>query len=273
MFKKHRLLFPVFAFALCTHLVFIPQSSFAQIPDTVFLEELTWTEVRAAIDSGTTTVIVPTAGTEQNGPHMVLGKHKYRINAGAERIARALGNTLVAPAMTYVPEGDIDPPSGHMRYAGTISIPREVFESVLEHTARSLKQHGFTDILFIGDSGPNQRPQEAIANKLSEEWVNEEARVYHIGDWYKVGIFDEYLISQGASYDQIGTHAGLRDTALLLAIAPQHVRNENRSPGRGTDVDGVSGDPTMATAEIGQVGFDLIFNAAMDQIRELMELD
>ena len=79
----------------------------AQTPDTVFLEELTWTEVRAEIDSGTTTVIVPTAGTEQNGPHMVLGKHKYRINTGAERIARALGNTLVAPAMTYVPEGNI----------------------------------------------------------------------------------------------------------------------------------------------------------------------
>ena len=86
-------------------------------------------------------------------------------------------------------------------------------------------------------------------------------------------MFDEYLISQGASYDQIGTHAGLRDTALLLAIAPEHVRANNVSPGRGSDVDGVSGDPTIATAELGRVGFDLIFNAAMDQIRELMELD
>ena len=122
--------------------------AFSQTPDTVFLEELTWTEVDSAINSGTTTVIVPTAGTEQNGPHMVLGKHKYRINAGSERIARSLGNTLVAPTITYVPEGDIDPPSGHMRFAGTISIPQEVFESVLEHTARSLKRHGFTDILL-----------------------------------------------------------------------------------------------------------------------------
>ena len=97
-----------------------PFASIAQTPDTVFLEDLTWTEVRHAIDSGVTTVIVPTAGTEQNGPHMVLGKHKYRMNAGAERIARELGNTLVAPIMTYVPEGEIDPPEGHMRFAGTI---------------------------------------------------------------------------------------------------------------------------------------------------------
>ena len=245
----------------------------AQTPDTVFLEELTWTEVRAAIDSGSTTVIIPTAGTEQNGPHMVLGKHRYRINAGADRIARALSNALVAPAMTYVPEGNIDPPSGHMRYAGTISIPAYVFVSVLEFTARSLKQHGFTDILFIGDSGPNQRPQEVVAERLSSEWSDEGIRVFHIGDWYKVGVFDEYLITQGATYDQIGTHAGLRDTALQLAIAPEHVRTDNISPGRGSDVDGVSGDPTIATAERGRAGFDLIFNAAMDQIRQLMELN
>ncbi|MBM87524.1 MAG: creatininase [Gammaproteobacteria bacterium] len=251
----------------------LPAHLIAQTPDTVFLEELTWTEVRDAIDDGTTTIIVPTAGTEQNGPHMVLGKHKYRINAGAERIARALENALVAPAMTYVPEGDIDPPSGHMRYAGTISIPIDVFASVLEHTARSLKQHGFTDILFIGDSGPNQRPQELIAEQLSNEWESIGVRVMHISNWYKVGVFDEYLLSQGSTYEQIGTHAGLRDTALLLAIAPEHVRTDSISKGRGPDVDGVSGDPTIATVELGQVGFDLIFNSAMDQIRELMELD
>ena len=245
----------------------------AQTPDTVFLEELTWTEVETAIASGSTTIIVPTAGTEQNGPHMVLGKHKYRINAGSERIARSLGNALVAPAITYVPEGDIDPPSGHMRFAGTISIPQEVFELVLEHTARSLKQHGFTDILLIGDSGPNQGPQESVAEKLSREWSQEGIDVFHIGDWYKIGVFDEYLISQGANYEQIGSHAGLRDTSLLLAIAPEHVRTNKMSPGRGPDVDGVSGDPTIATAEYGQIGFDLIFNAALNQIKELMDLE
>ena len=245
----------------------------AQTPDTVFLEELTWTEVESAIASGSTTIIVPTAGTEQNGPHMVLGKHKYRINAGSERIARSLGNALVAPAITYVPEGDIDPPSGHMRFAGTISIPQEVFELVLEHTARSLKQHGFTDILLIGDSGPNQGPQESVAEKLSREWSQEGIDVFHIGDWYKIGVFDEYLISQGANYEQIGSHAGLRDTSLLFAIAPEHVRTNKMSPGREPDVDGVSGDPTIATAEYGQIGFDLIFNAALNQIKELMDLE
>ena len=57
-------------------------------PDTVFLDELTWIEVRDAIQHGTTTIIVPTAGTEQNGPHMVLGKHKFVVNHAADQIAR-----------------------------------------------------------------------------------------------------------------------------------------------------------------------------------------
>ena len=78
-------------------------------------------------------------------------------------IARRLGNALVAPVVAYTPEGGIDPPTGHMRFPGTISIPDPVFRQVLEYTARSLKQHGFRDIVFIGDSGPNQAGQNAVA--------------------------------------------------------------------------------------------------------------
>ena len=89
-----------------------PATAFAQAPDTVFLEELTWTEVRDAVAAGTTTIIIPTGGTEQNGPHMVLGKHNYLVRHKAGESARRLGDALVAPVMAYVPEGNVDPPSG-----------------------------------------------------------------------------------------------------------------------------------------------------------------
>ena len=139
----------------------------AQTPDTVFLEELTWTEVRDAIQSGTTTIILPTAGTEQNGPHMVLGKHKFIINHASEKIARRLGNALVAPVMTYVPEGNLDPPSSHMRFPGTITLPNEHFMKVLEYAARSFRSHGFSNIVFIGDSGPNQPGMRQVSESLN----------------------------------------------------------------------------------------------------------
>src|SRR5258705_4819045 len=81
----------------------------AQTPDTVFLERLTWEEVRDSMAAGKTTIIIPTGGTEQNGPHMAIGKHNVRVTANAEAIARGLGNTLVAPTLAYKPEGSIHP--------------------------------------------------------------------------------------------------------------------------------------------------------------------
>ena len=72
-------------------------------PDTVFLEELTWAETRDLVKAGYTNVIVGTAGTEQKGPHMVDGEHKFVMTWTADRIARGMGKTLVAPVVTYVP--------------------------------------------------------------------------------------------------------------------------------------------------------------------------
>src|SRR6266576_1081436 len=83
----------------------------ARASDTMFLEELTWTELRDLIRSDKTTIIVPIGGTEQNGPHMALGKHNVRVRALSEKIALALGNALVAPVLAYVPEGSLNPPT------------------------------------------------------------------------------------------------------------------------------------------------------------------
>ena len=127
------------------------------VPATVYLEDMTWLEIKAALDAGKRGVIIPTAGQEQKGPHMVEGKHHYIVHYTAGRIADEIGTLLVAPVVTYVPEGDIEPkPTGHMAYPGTISMPPKVFAEILEYAARSLRVHGFTDIFFLGDSLDNQ---------------------------------------------------------------------------------------------------------------------
>src|SRR5205823_7137050 len=90
--------------------------------DSVFVEELTWMEVRDAMKAGKTTVLIPTGGVEQNGPYLATGKHNYVLRATTEAIARKLGNALVAPIIAFVPEGDIDPPTEHMKYPGSISL-------------------------------------------------------------------------------------------------------------------------------------------------------
>ena len=242
----------------------------AQAVNTVFIEEMTWTEIRDAIDDGKTTVILPTAGTEQNGPHMVMGKHRYIIDEASDRIARELGNALVAPAVTYVPEGEVDPPSGHMRYAGTITLPNEFFMKLVEYAARSLRAHGFTDIVFIGDSGGNQRGMEAVAAQLNDEWGGGGATVHFIGDYYANNGFRDWLMEQGETDETIGRHAGISDTSILLYVEPQHIRQDQLAPGGGFENSGVSGDPTRASAEYGRVGMEMRVDAAVRQIRAAM---
>jgi creatinine amidohydrolase/Fe(II)-dependent formamide hydrolase-like protein len=235
---------------------------------SVFLEDLTWMEVRDAIASGKTTVIVPTGGTEQNGPHMVLGKHNFLVKYKAGEIAMQLGNALVAPVVAYVPEGDISPATGHMRFAGTISTPQDVFVKVLEYAARSLRQHGFVDIAFIGDSGGNQAGQKLVADVLNKEWAGSAGRVHHITAYYP-GRGDDWVISQGVSAADVGSHAGTHDTSSLMYLNPSMLRFDKMGPGRSGDGQGHVGNPAKATALFGKRILEMQIEDAVKQIREL----
>jgi creatinine amidohydrolase len=249
---------------LCV-LLLIGSSARAQPPDTVFLEELTWTELRDLIRSGKTTIIVPIGGTEQNGPHMALGKHNRRARLLSEKIARALGDALVAPVIAYVPEGTINPPTAHMKFPGTITIPEETFDKVLEYAARSFQHAGFRDIVFLGDHGGYQRDEKAVAERLDREWAATPVRAYAIEEYYRAGEagFAQLLKSKGYSEEVIGTHAGLADTSLMLAVDPSLVRTNRLGPG-----DGVHGDPSHSNPQLGQLGVDLIVTRTVDAIRK-----
>ena len=151
-------------------------------PRSLYLEELTWTELRDALKSGTKTIIIPVGATEQSGPHMALGKHNARAKVLAGKIAAALGDTVVAPVVAYVPEGNISPPTEHMRFPGTISIPEQAFKSTLEAAARSFRQAGFIHIVLIGDHGGYQSDLTVVANTLNREWATSAARVVPPGN-------------------------------------------------------------------------------------------
>ena len=215
-------------FVVASALATLSLSAIAQVPDTVFIEELTWTEVRDALKAGKTTVILPTGGTEQNGPHMVLGKHNFIIRHTSERIARTLGNALVAPVVAYVPEGNLNPPSGHMRYPGAITLPNQHYMTLLEYAARSFKVNGFKDIVFIGDSGGNQDGMRQVSQRLNKEWAGTGVRAHFVPEYYSVSgeLFREWLTTRGEKKDDIGTHAGITDTSQLLAIDPKLVRKD-----------------------------------------------
>ncbi len=258
------------AVGLCLLLTWASRA-LGQAPDTVFLEELTWTELRDVIQSGKTTIILPTGGMEQNGPHLALGKHNVRVKALSEKIARTLGNALVAPVLAYVPEGRLSPPTGHMRFPGTITVPDEVFQKVLESAAQSFRVHGFRDIVFVGDHGSSQAGQKAVAARLNREWVATAVRVHAVEEYYRVSDtgFRQLLKARGYREDELGSHAGLTDTSLMLATDPLMVRMGRLRPGTGLrDGDGVDGDPSRASAELGRLAVELIVPRTVEAIRK-----
>lgn len=242
----------------------------AQSIDSVLLERLTWTEIRDAVHAGKTTIIIPVGGTEQTGPYVAVGKHNVRAAALSAQIARELGNALVAPVIAYVPEGNTDPPTSHMRFAGTITIPVDVFEKTLESAAESFRVHGFTDIVLLGDHGGYQSSLRTVAERLNRRWSSSAARAHYIPEYYQVieTTFANELWARGLGAD-IGKHADLMDTSLMLAVDPSMVRLKQlqAAPKPDASVGVYGGDPRKSSAELGRLGVDAQVSAAVQAIR------
>ena len=249
-------------------------------PERIFLDDMTSAEVRAAVKDGKTTIIIPVGGTEQSGPHIALGKHNIRVKALSAKVAEALGNALVAPVVAYVPEGNIDPATGHMRFAGTISVPESAFKGILEGAARSFRQHGFSNIVLVGDHGGYQATLKAVAADLNREWAKTQskvpsnaARAHFISDYYAATqtTYVKALRSRGLTDHQIGLHGGVADTALSMAIDPGMVRPDlfaiaaQEGPAGGT-----VGDPRAATAVLGQLAVDAVVSETVSAIRRVI---
>lgn len=259
----------------CSHAQNAPSAHLAAphaLASTVQLEDLTWTELQAKVLAGYTTALIPIGGTEQSGPHLALGKHNARVKVLAQLIAERLGHALVAPVLAYTPEGSYAPPTSHMKFPGTITVPDAAFESLLASAANSLKIHGFTTVVFLGDHGSYQRNLQRVAQSLNKAWGPGGPRALVPLAYYQSSAegYAALLRQQGYTDNEIGTHAGLADTSLQLAVAPQMVRQDRLQNGTHLgSSDGVyGGNPRRSSASIGQMGVDLIIARTVEDIRK-----
>jgi creatinine amidohydrolase/Fe(II)-dependent formamide hydrolase-like protein len=240
--------------------------------DSVFLEELTWLEVRDALKAGKDTILIATGGVEQNGPYLASGKHNVVLRGTAEAIARKLGNTLVAPIVAFVPEGDIDPPSGHMKYPATISLRAATFQALLTDIAESLQAHGFRHIIFIGDSGGNQEGMKATAASLRAKW-GAKASAHFIPeyyDFYNDGSMERWLVSQGIREKDEGHHDNVTITAMMMAVDPDTVRWKERRAAGKFSINGVNLDPSEKTIALGRRAIDYRAEVTVQAIRKAL---
>lgn len=234
--------------------------------DSLWIEELTWMEVRDALADGKTTVIVPTGGVEQNGPYVAAGKHNFILRATGEAIARKLGNALVAPIVPFVPEGEIEPATGHMRYPSTIGVEEQTFRALLRDIARSLRAHGFRTVIFIGDSYGNQPGLKAVAEELDASWRGGGARAIFIPEYYDWERL-KWLQDQGFREVDQGFHDDLGVEAIIMTVDPHHIRLKERQAAGLDSINGVSLTPADRMVRTGEALVDRIADVTVAAIQ------
>jgi Asp-tRNA(Asn)/Glu-tRNA(Gln) amidotransferase A subunit family amidase/creatinine amidohydrolase/Fe(II)-dependent formamide hydrolase-like protein len=242
---------------------------------SLWTDELTWMEIRDLIASGHTQVVVPTGGIEQNGPFLSTGKHNVILEATCPEIAKKLGNTLCAPIIKFVPEGNIEPPSGAMRFPGSISLRAETYRMLLDDIASSLKQAGFKNIIFIGDSGGNQTGMEIVAKKLNQRWSGSGVLAHYIPEYYNPGwgeterFTEEVLGVTETSND--GHHDDIWVTAMMMVTDPEQVRFHQRVDAGLASINGVEITPVDKTIELGRKMVEFRAEFTATAIRKAMQ--
>ena len=240
--------------------------------DSVWIEELTYMEVRDQIASGVTTAIIPTGGIEENGPYLATGKHNYILRAICPAIVHALGNALCAPIVQFVPEGDLDPPTNLSFIPGTFSVRDETFEALLDDIATSLKLHGFKDIVFLGDSGGNQRGMGKVVEKLNSRWAQSDVRAHFIREFYTPGwedteTYTEEVLGVAESQND-GHHDDIWVTALMMVTDPSSVRYEQRMDKNLASINGIDISDLGEIVELGRKMAEYRARNAAEAIRE-----
>lgn len=237
-------------------------------PNTVWLEEMTWIDVRDALKAGKTNIIIPTGGMEPNGVWLVTGKHNYVLQANCDAIARKMGNALCAPIVKFVPEGGIEPKTGHMVSPGTITAREETYQALLTDIAESLQAHGFKNIIFIGDSGGNQKGQAAVAEKLTAKWAGK-ALALHIGEYYTYGEVSRYMEGQGLKE---GASDNMHDdpiiTLNMFAADPNSVRYDGRVKAKKATINGVDVSNRARNTELAKKIVDFRANHTIEAINK-----
>ncbi len=238
---------------------------------SLLIEDMTWTEVRDAIASGKTTAIYYAGSIEQNGPGMALGKHLFVAHYTAQRIAEQLGDALVYPIMPFAPTGDPEQKTGHMRFPGSVNVSEQAYGLIAHDVAMSAIAAGFKNVVLLSDhGGGGQEALKRVAADMDSVWKRKGVRIVYIPDLYfkEKEQMRSYLTEHKIPIDQ---HAGTDDTSEVMFIDSEHrwIRPDKLIDGKGTE--GVTGDQTKATPDLGKMFINYKIQDAVEQIHQLLK--
>lgn len=250
------------------------------------LDELRHPEVEAYLESAETpTALIPVGTTEQHGEHLAMGTDAFIPTEICERIAEET-DALVGPPINY---GASDM---HAGYAGVTYLNYRTLATVVRDLAYSLVEGGFTDVVFVSGHLTNDYAAKVGANQATHD-LPDGAYAYAFPYWDALGGEDmeEYLSFEA------GWHANVGETAAVMAIDEGLVDLESApfdDPAMPQDIDnpgalldplligkgsyyrvspnGAWGDPSEATAELGEEYLATITDAVAELINTFQEV-
>jgi creatinine amidohydrolase/Fe(II)-dependent formamide hydrolase-like protein len=251
---------PFLALSLC-----LAQSADRVVIERVEIERMTHAEIYDAIHKqGKTTVLIYNGGTEQRGPHAVLGGHTFMARRTAEAIARRLGNALVAPVLAFSPAGaHLNP-----KTPGSVDVSPDLYVKINEAVVASMVTNGFRNVILMGDHGGGQQELASLAGTLNTRYAPKGVHVYFVSSVYKEARddFNAWLKQHDLP---VGTHASIPDTSELMYLGGDtYIRKDKLAAGDGSN--GVQGDPRPSTPEMGKLYFDLKTKNAVAQIQAMI---
>jgi creatinine amidohydrolase/Fe(II)-dependent formamide hydrolase-like protein len=212
--------------------------------DSVWIEELSWMEVRDLLAAGKTTVLLGTGGVEKNGPYTATGKHNYTLKTTLEAIARKHNRALVAPLVTWEPCN----PERENLTPGTFCVSQDTYKALLRDALTSLKSMGFKDIFMVADSGGNPPVMIEVAKELNAKWMGNPAKVYYIPEYYDEDRWSYNYMKQTLGITQVpdvqsatrwDIHDDYHYEALVAVQDPKLVHAEQRIKAKKFSIYGV----------------------------------
>lgn len=184
--------------------------------DVKRLEEMSWFQVKEALDNGITTVVAAAGSMEQHGPHMPMITDTLLGTAFSEGVAARMGNVLRGPTIPFgVSEH-------HMAFKGTITLDKETFKNVVKQYVHSLAHHGFKTVVIIPSHGGNFGPLKEIEEETGGE-INGARYLPYTDLWEFVAVMNSVAEPEGISAEVSGAHAGEAETSMVLAERPEIV--------------------------------------------------
>ncbi len=236
----------------------------------VFLDELAWPDVAELREKNGGLLLLPLGATEQHGPHLPIQTDTLLATAACA-YASAKTGVPIAPPLAYTVSAGHTP-----KWPGTFSVLHETFLSTLRQLAAWAAATGWKRLLLVNSHFGNDATLRAAVDQI---------RLAHMGELL-VGARHTFALTpeiwQAFIADAADLHANRAETALLLHLAPALVHldrlKESDDPDRTTDsvfsypvaqtsLNGVTGQPSAATADEGAV----LFLQIGDALAEIVE--